>query len=82
MGCCDFMKNEISTAHSDETGEEGFEPPSAVLETVALPLNYSPKKSDLFNIPQGENRVNRICHPGEHEIINSNYNLRHNLKTW
>ena len=26
-----------------ETGEEGFEPPLTVLETVALPLNYSPK---------------------------------------
>ena len=24
------------------TGEEGFEPPFAVLETAALPLNYSP----------------------------------------
>ncbi len=24
------------------TGEEGFEPPLTVLETVALPLNYSP----------------------------------------
>ncbi len=23
-------------------GEEGFEPPSMVLETIALPLNYSP----------------------------------------
>ena len=25
-----------------EAGEEGFEPPLTVLETVALPLNYSP----------------------------------------
>ncbi len=25
-----------------ETGEEGLEPPSTVLETAALPLNYSP----------------------------------------
>ena len=24
------------------TGEEGLEPPSTVLETAALPLNYSP----------------------------------------
>ena len=25
-----------------KTGEEGLEPPSTVLETAALPLNYSP----------------------------------------
>ena len=25
-----------------EAGEEGLEPPSTVLETAALPLNYSP----------------------------------------
>ena len=26
-----------------KAGEEGLEPPSTVLETVALPLNYSPR---------------------------------------
>ena len=31
-----------SLAVSYITGEEGLEPPSTVLETAALPLNYSP----------------------------------------
>ena len=35
-------RNHSATLQLTETGEEGFEPPLTVLETVALPLNYSP----------------------------------------
>ncbi len=40
------------------TGEEGFEPPLTVLETVALPLNYSPKSAHSDIIPHDCGTVN------------------------
>ncbi len=37
----------VLSYHKILAGEEGFEPPSTVLETATLPLNYSPSKSKL-----------------------------------
>ena len=42
-----------------KAGATGFEPVSTVLETVALPLNYTPMSSDLFMIPWIFDFVNR-----------------------
>ena len=44
------------------TGEEGLEPPSTVLETAALPLNYSPTttNNNSFMISHFYLYVNKI----------------------
>ena len=38
----DPIRNPSHSSNSYKAGEEGLEPPSTVLETAALPLNYSP----------------------------------------
>ena len=43
----DYIKN----SETLRAGEEGLEPPFTVLETVALPLNYSPLVSFLCPHP-------------------------------
>ena len=40
-----------SSVSAQEAGEEGLEPPFTVLETVALPLNYSPLMRN-FRMPE------------------------------
>ena len=41
------------------TGEEGLEPPSTVLETAALPLNYSPVA--FFSTPDYNTTERKGC---------------------
>lgn len=47
-----IQKRQMKTHLSHKAGATGFEPVSTVLETAALPLNYTPMSSDLFIIPR------------------------------
>ena len=56
---CKQNKRQMKTHLSHKAGATGFEPVSTVLETVALPLNYTPMSSDSFMIAWIFDFVNR-----------------------
>ena len=52
-----YTTKETSTTDVSQAGVTGFEPVFTVLETVALPLNYSPKSVvSIHNCDSGVNK--------------------------